>query len=167
MNSARRVVITGIGALTPIGSGVDAFWTGVWRGESAVRKVTRFDASAFRPQLAAEIDDFDPCAYLAPRRARRLDRFSEFAVASSLLALDDATLKPRSTALVNAGCYIGSALGGVAFGEAQHQTFLRDGPRHVSPTLALSVFGGAGPTNAIPKNARMPIVTASMRISAA
>ncbi len=64
-----------------------------------------------------------------------------------MLAVDDAALKPRSTALVNAGCYIGSALGGVAFGEAQHQTFLRDGPRHVSPTLALSVFGGAGPTN--------------------
>ena len=87
---SHRVVITGIGALTPVGSGADGLWAGVLRGRSAVRRVTRFDASSFRSQLAAEIDDFDPHAYLEPRRVRRLDRFSQLSVAASLQALDDA-----------------------------------------------------------------------------
>src|SRR5919202_235352 len=107
----QRVVITAIGAITPIGSGVDGLWAGVLRGASAVRRLTRFDPSPFRSQLAAEIDDFDPGAYLEPRRARRLDRYSQLAVAASLQAL---------------------AGGGLA---------------EVSPSLALSVFGGAAPSN--------------------
>src|SRR5438105_10598716 len=147
MNHAQRVVITGIGALTPIGCGVDAFWAGVQRGVSVVREVTRFDASAFRARLAAEIDGFDPCSYLSPRRAKRLDRFSQFSVASSLLAIADAGISRGTAELHAAGCYIGSALGGVAFAETQHDAFLRVGPHGVSPSLALSVFGGAGPTN--------------------
>src|SRR6266516_1890569 len=108
MNGAQRVVITGIGPLTPIGCGVDALWAGVQRGASAVREVTRFDASAFRARLAAEIDGFDPRSYLSPRQAKRLDRFSQFSVASSLLAMADAGLSPGTPELQAAGCYIGS-----------------------------------------------------------
>jgi 3-oxoacyl-[acyl-carrier-protein] synthase II len=121
----------------------------VLRGESAVRIVSRFDASPFRSHMAAEIsdDDFDPNAFLEPRRARRLDRFSQLSVAASLQAVADAQLRPCSTQLELAGCYIGSALGGVAFGEIQHQAYLRQGVGGVSPSLALSVFGAAGPTN--------------------
>jgi 3-oxoacyl-[acyl-carrier-protein] synthase II len=145
---AQRVVITGIGALTPVGCGVDAFWRGVRRGTSAVRTVTRFDPSPFRARLAAEIDDFDPYAFLPPRRARRLDRFSQFTVAASLLAVADARLSPGAAPLQQAGCYVGTALGGVAFAETQHEHFLHLGPRAVNPALALLVFGGAGPTNA-------------------
>jgi 3-oxoacyl-[acyl-carrier-protein] synthase II len=140
-------VITGIGALTPIGTGVNGFWDGIWRGESAVRRVTRFDPSPFRAQLAAEMNDFDAHTYLEPRRVRRLDRFSQFAVAASLLAINDADLQPRSPPMATAGCYIGSALGGVAFGEVQHAAFVHDGVGKVSPLVALAVFGGAGPTN--------------------
>jgi 3-oxoacyl-[acyl-carrier-protein] synthase II len=144
-----RVVITGIGALTPIGCGVDGLWAGVRRGTSAVRVVSRFDASAFRSRLAAEIDDadFDPNTYLAPRRARRLDRFSQLSIAASLQALADARLTPCPADATLAGCYIGSALGGVAFGETQHQAFMQQGVAGVNPSLALAVFGGAGPTN--------------------
>src|ERR687886_252483 len=144
---ARRVVITGIGAITPIGSGVDGLWAGLRRGVSAVRRLTRFDPSPFRSQLAAKIDDFDPGAYLEPRRARRLDRYSQLAVATSLQALADAGLAPHSGPVACAGCSIGSALGGVAFAEAQHQAYLRGGLAEVSPSLALSVFGGAAPSN--------------------
>ena len=147
MRARQRVVVTGIGAITPIGSGVDGLWSGVLRGVSAVRRVTRFDASPFRARLAAEIDDFDPYAYLEPRRARRLDRFSQLAVAASLQALDDARLTPHSASLGCAGCYIGSALGGVAFAEEQHQAYMTGGIGDVSPSLALSVFGGAAPSN--------------------
>ncbi len=118
-------------------------------GQSAVRPVTRFDAALFRSQLAAEIDadDFDPNAYLAPRRARRLDRFSQFSVVASLQAIADARLNQGSAVLENAGCYIGSALGGVAFAETEHLAFMQHGVQRVNPALALSVFGGAGPTN--------------------
>jgi 3-oxoacyl-[acyl-carrier-protein] synthase II len=119
------------------------------RGKSAVRLVTRFDPAPFRSHLAAEIDDadFDPSAYFEPRRARRLDRYSQLSVAASLQAVADAGLSGLTADLAEAGCYIGSALGGVAFGETQHQTFVQDGVQHVNPALALSVFGGAGPTN--------------------
>ena len=144
---SHRVVITGIGALTPVGSGADGLWAGVLRGRSAVRRVTRFDASSFRSQLAAEIDDFDPHAYLEPRRVRRLDRYSQLSVAASLQALADARLTPRTAPLDQAGCYIGSALGGIAFAEHQHDVFLQRGASDVNPSLALSVFGGAGPSN--------------------
>jgi 3-oxoacyl-[acyl-carrier-protein] synthase II len=147
MRGRQRVVVTGIGAITPIGSGVDGLWSGVLRGVSAVRRVTRFDASPFRSRLAAEVDNFDPHAYLEPRRARRLDRFSQLAVAASLQALEDARLTPHSARLACAGCYIGSALGGVAFAEEQHQAYMTAGIGEVSPSLALSVFGGAAPSN--------------------
>ncbi|MGI9147693.1 MAG: beta-ketoacyl-[acyl-carrier-protein] synthase family protein [Chloroflexota bacterium] len=145
----QRVVITGLGALTPIGCGADGLWDGVLLGKSAVREVSRFDATAFRSRLAAEIDDrdFDPAVYLEPRRARRLDRFSQLSVAASLQAIDDAGLTPGSATMAFAGCYLGSALGGVAFAEAQHQAFMQQGIARVNPSLALSVFGGAGPTN--------------------
>src|SRR5919202_6752946 len=123
----QRVVISAIGAITPIGSGVDGLWAGVLRGASAVRRLTRFDPSPFRSQLAAEIDDFDPGAYLEPRRARRLDRYSQLAVATSLQALDDAGLAPHSGPVACARCSIGSALGGVAFPAAQHPAHLRRG----------------------------------------
>lgn len=145
----QRVVVTGIGALTPIGCGVEGLWAGVRRGTSAVRVTTRFDSSPFRSRLAAEIDDqeFDPRAYLEPRRARRLDRFSQLSVAASLQAIADAHLPSASEVADFAGCYIGSALGGVAFGETQHRAFMDHGVAGVNPSLALAVFGGAGPTN--------------------
>jgi 3-oxoacyl-[acyl-carrier-protein] synthase II len=128
---------------------VNGLWSGVLRGKSAVRPVSRFDASPFRSHLAAEIDDddFDPNAYLQPRRARRLDRFSQLSVAASLQAVADAHLRPCSAQMDHAGCYVGTALGGVAFAETQHQAYIRHGVGGVSPSLALSVFGGAGPTN--------------------
>ena len=142
---SRRVVITGIGAITPIGSGREGLWDGVRRGESAGRPVTRFDAAPFRSKAAAEIDGFDPLEHMAARKARRLDRFSQLSVAASGQALADAG--PRSTDRKGAAVYLGSALGGTAFGEAQHERFLSGGMRAVEPTLALAVFGGAGATN--------------------
>jgi 3-oxoacyl-[acyl-carrier-protein] synthase II len=128
---------------------VDGLWAGVLGNRSAVRVVSRFDASPFRSRLAAEIDDrdFDPTAYLDPRRARRLDRYSQLSVAASLQAIADARLTPGDDALEFAGCYLGSALGGVAFAETQHQVYIDRGAGGVNPSLALSVFGGAGPTN--------------------
>jgi 3-oxoacyl-[acyl-carrier-protein] synthase II len=143
---SHRVVITGIGAITPIGHGAGGLWCGVRRGKSAVRRITRFDASPFRSQIAAEIKDFDPGAWLEPRRARRLERFSQFAVAASRQALDDSCLQLDGSS-EDIGVSVGSALGGVAFGEEQHEIMLQHGLRTVSPMTALTVFGGAGACN--------------------
>src|SRR5574338_812267 len=86
----RRVAVTGIGAITPIGHGADGLWAGVLRHRSAVSRLTRFDASPFPSRIAAQIDDFDPTDHLDVRRARRLDRFSQLAVASARMAALDA-----------------------------------------------------------------------------
>ena len=142
----HRVAITGIGAITPIGVGVEALWDGVRAGASAVRGITRFDPSHFSSRVAAEID-FDPLDYMSPKRARRLDRFSQFALVSAQMALDDAGLPATEAARAGAGIYVGSALGGMAFAEEQHESFVVNGPQQVNPLIALSVFGGAASSN--------------------
>ncbi|MBV9356542.1 MAG: beta-ketoacyl-[acyl-carrier-protein] synthase family protein [Chloroflexi bacterium] len=160
--SSRRVVITGIGAVTPIGHGAAGLWGGVERGQSAVRELTRFDPGPFRSRVAAEIDDFDARAFLTDRRARRLDRFSQLAVVAAHQAMCDAELDPVRDLPESTGCYLGSALGGVAFAEAQHRAFLGRGAAAVSPALALSVFGGAAGSNiAIELGLRGPSVSNS------
>lgn len=144
----QRVAITGIGVLTPIGHGPDGLWQGLRRGRSAVRTITRFDASPFRSRMAAEIDDFDPHVFLGEKRARRLDRYSQFGVAVGLLAARDAGFEAGPGVLPKeAGCYVGSALGGVAFAEEQHRRYIQSGVGGVSPSLALAVFGGAAASN--------------------
>ncbi len=143
----RRVAITGIGAITPIGTGADGLWAGVLANRSAVSEIDRFDASAFPSRIAAQINDFDPADHLDVRRARRLDRFSALSVAASRLAMEDARIEIRNGQAARTGVWIGSALGGVAFGEEQHAGFVARGARGVSPTLALAVFGGAGASN--------------------
>ena len=144
----RRVAVTGIGAVTACGSGAgsNGFWDGVRRGHPGTARVTRFDPSAFRSHVAAEVDGFDPGAYMGPRQAKRLDRFAQFALASGRLALEDAAFVANGAAQDTA-VYLGSALGGIAFAEAQHARYLAGGLRAVDPTLALAVFGGAGATN--------------------
>jgi 3-oxoacyl-[acyl-carrier-protein] synthase II len=142
----HRVAITGIGALTPIGHGRAGLWQGVRRGQPAVRTVTRFDPNLFRARCAAEIDGFEPIEYMEPKRARRLDRFSQLAVAAAIQAADDAGLCVERCP-DDVGCTLGTALGGVAFAEQQHDAYVRRGPAGVSPALALSVFGAAGSSN--------------------
>lgn len=142
----QRVAITGIGAITPIGTGVENLWAGVRSGESAVRRITRFDPSYFSSQVAAEVA-FDPLDYMTAKRARRLDRFSQFALVCSQMALEDAGLSAEGAACSGAGIYVGSALGGIAFAEEQHESYVVNGPHHVNPLLALSVFGGAASSN--------------------
>ena len=143
-SAKHRVLITGIGAVTPIGHGVDGLWSGVQCRTSAVRVVSRFDASPFRSQLAAEAQDFDAGEDLDRRRVRRLDRYSQFAVVAGLQAVADANLEIDDGLADSTGCYIGSALGGVAFGEVQHRAFLEGGTPAVDPGVALAVFSGAG-----------------------
>jgi len=139
----RRVVITGIGPITASGIGVNAFWEGLRRGHSPIRRVDRFDASAFRSQLAAQVDDFDALDHLENQEARRLDRFGQFTLAATKLALKDADLDPASVEPSRGAVQMGSALGGIAQAEEQVEIFRKGGLRAVNPRLALSVFSGA------------------------
>ncbi|MBV9774386.1 MAG: beta-ketoacyl-ACP synthase II [Gemmatimonadetes bacterium] len=143
----RRVVVTGIGCLTPIGSGVEGLWSGLQRRESAVKRIDRFDPSPFRSQIAAQVDDFDPLDYMDRNRARRMERYAQFSVASSRMALEDAALDPASVDPERVAVQMGSALGGVAYGEGQFNSYLQGGVRAVDPLLALAVFNGSASCN--------------------
>jgi 3-oxoacyl-[acyl-carrier-protein] synthase II len=143
----RRVVITGIGCVTPIGTGVEALWDGLRRRESAVRRIDRFDPSPFRTHIAAQVDGFEPTDYMDRNRARRTERYAQFSIASARLALEDASLDPASVDPDRAGVLLGSALGGVAYGENQFTNYVHRGVRGVDPMLALAVFNGASSCN--------------------
>ena len=147
MGEPRRVVITGIGAITPIGIGVEGLWDGLRRGASAVRGITRFDPSPFRTRIAAQVDDFHPTDHIEERRARRIDRFGQLSVAASRLALEDALLDPAREDRDRVGAMMGTALGGVGMAESQHARYVEGGIRAVDASLALMVFAGAASCN--------------------
>ena len=159
----RRVWITGIGPITAIGTGRDAFRVGLRAGDSPIKRIDRFDPSPFRSQVAAQIDDFEPGAWMPPKTARQLDRFSQFGLVAGRLALDDARLRPGVDGAASAdriGIYLGSALGGIAYAEEQHERYLERGIKAVAPNLALAVFGGAAPANlGIALDVRGPILS--------
>ena len=159
----RRVVVTGIGAITPIGISGASLWEGVRAERSAVRSLTRFDPSIFRSHNAAEVNDFVPADHLESKRAKRLDRFGQFSVVAARQALEDAHLDLASEDRDRIGAMMGSALGGVAYAEDQLGMFLTQGLRAVEPMLALTVFGGASSCNiAIEFGVRGPNSTNAM-----
>jgi 3-oxoacyl-[acyl-carrier-protein] synthase II len=145
--SERRVAITGLGPVTPIGIGVEPFWDGLRSARSVVRTLTRFDPAPFRSHVAAEVDGFDPSVYMEPRRAKRLDRCSQFTLAAARLALVDAGIELEREDRERIGAMMGTALGGVAFAEQEHGKYLAGGVRAVEPGLALTVFVGAASCN--------------------
>lgn len=140
---SRRVVITGLGLVTPIGIGREAVWARLQEPRSAVTQISRFDPSPFRSHIAAEINEFDPIAMLSQRQARRTDRCSQLALAAADLAIDDARLELSRESADRVGVIMGTALGGIGFAEEENGKYLRDGTRGVDPLLALTVFGGA------------------------
>ncbi|HEX3928854.1 MAG TPA: beta-ketoacyl-[acyl-carrier-protein] synthase family protein [Gemmatimonadales bacterium] len=139
----RRVVVTGLGLVTPIGIGTRDVWTRLQDGHSAVQTITRFDPSPFRSHVAAQVDDFDPVAMLSAKQARRTDRCSQLALAASRLAIEDAALDLARETPDRVGVMMGTALGGVGFAEMEYRKYLEGGVRDVDPLLALTVFGGA------------------------
>jgi 3-oxoacyl-[acyl-carrier-protein] synthase II len=135
----RRVVVTGLGPVTPLGTGKELFWEGLVRGRSGITAIESFDASGLPSRIAGEIKDFDPLSYMDPKDARRMDRFCQFAVAAARLALADAGLR-EGRELEDAGVkgdraavVVGSGIGGIATVEEQHLRLLRKGFTRVSP----------------------------------
>jgi 3-oxoacyl-[acyl-carrier-protein] synthase II len=142
----RRVALTGVGVVSPIGIGRDAFWAGLVEGRSGVRRITAFDPTPYETQIGGEVADFDPSAFMDRKEVRRNDRFVQFALAATRLALDDAGLviTPRNAERI--GVIIGSGIGGAGTWEEQHQILLERGPGRVSPFFVpmLMLNGGSG-----------------------
>jgi 3-oxoacyl-[acyl-carrier-protein] synthase II len=129
----KRVVITGMGVISPIGIGLDSFWNGLAAGKNAVTKITHFDASKFYSQIAAEVKDFNPADYFDKKEARRLVRFIQFAVAASKMAAENANLTINKENAADIGTIIGSGIGGIGFLEEQVKVLLEKGPDKLSP----------------------------------
>lgn len=140
---SSRVVITGIGPITAVGTGVESFWAGLRRERSPVRRITRFDPAPWRSRLAAEVEDFEATDYIERNTARRLDRFGHFAIGSSRMAIEDAALDTTKLDPDRVAVQMGTALGGVAYGEVQSARLALEGARAVDPRVALTTFGGA------------------------
>ena len=147
MRNGRRVAVTGLGVVTPIGTGVDSFWQGLRSRRSAVRTVTRFDPEPFRSHMAGEVGDFDPGDWVDAKRAKRLDRCSLFTLAAARMALVDAHLDLAREDPDRSGAMMGTALGGAPHAEADHERYIKGGIKAVDPGLALNVFAGASSTN--------------------
>lgn len=159
----HRVAITGIGVVTPIGTGRRDFWEGVRTSRRGVAPVTRFDVSSYKTRIAGEIPGFDFADFFSPKRAGRMDRFAQLSIAAAQLALEDAGLAIgeglHAIPETDMGVTIGSALGGAPSAEADHVAFSESGLRSVQPSLATRVFAGAGACNvAIAFQARGPVL---------
>jgi 3-oxoacyl-[acyl-carrier-protein] synthase II len=136
MSSPRRVVVTGIGVITPLGIGLERFWSAVRAGISGVKSIRHFDASDLLTQFAATVDDFEPEQFLGRKEARHMDRTTQMAVSAARMALADAGLAEGGFDPYDVGVTVGTGIGGLITFEGEHVTFLEDGPRRVSPFLA-------------------------------
>ncbi|SCM80508.1 3-oxoacyl-(acyl-carrier-protein) synthase II [uncultured Sporomusa sp.] len=129
----KRVVITGMGAITPIGIGTDAFWQALLAGKSGIDRITRFDASEYSTQIAGEVKDFDPVKYIDKKEAKRMDRCTQFAVAAAKMAFEDAGINLEQEDRSRMGTLIGSGIGGMDTLHDQYKTLFEKGPGRISP----------------------------------
>ncbi|WP_164215005.1 beta-ketoacyl-ACP synthase II [Virgibacillus sp. YIM 98842] len=129
----RRVVITGLGAVTPMGNDTKSLWKNVVAGKSGIDFVTKVDKDEFPTKIAAEVKDFDPTHYMEKKDARKMDPFTQYAVASSKMAVEDAKLTIDDSNAHRVGVWIGSGIGGMSTWEDQHEKYLNKGARRVSP----------------------------------
>ena len=131
----RRVVVTGLGAVTPIGNDVESFWNGLKEKKVGIAPITAFDTTEYKAKLAAEVKDFDPKACMDPKTAKRMERFSQFAVAASKEALEDAGISMEHEDPYRVGVCVGSGIGSLQAVEREHQKLLEKGPGRVNPLL--------------------------------
>ncbi|TXG88407.1 MAG: beta-ketoacyl-[acyl-carrier-protein] synthase II [Rhodocyclaceae bacterium] len=129
----RRVVITGLGIVSPVGNSIDQAWQNIIAGKSGIGRVTRFDASTFPTQIAGEVKDFDIGTYLSPKEARRMDTFIHYGMAAGIQAVKDAGLDAHSLDSERIGVAIGSGIGGLPLIENTHDEYIKSGIRKVSP----------------------------------
>ena len=129
----RRVVVTGLGLVTPLGIGVEKTWTAIIAGRSGVGRITRFDPSEFPSQIAAEVKNFDPADFIEKKEIKKMDKFIQFGVAAAKMAVEDSGLRITDAIAERVGVYVGSGMGGLPAIEATHSKLLEGGVKKVSP----------------------------------
>ena len=163
----RRVVITGMGVVTPVGTGIVQFWDNMISGKSGVSRIETFDVEKIASKIAAQIKDFDPTAFMDAKAAKRMDRFAQFAVAATVLALEDSGLKITGENENDVGVYIGSGIGGLATLESQHKILLERGADRVSPfIIPMMICNMAAAQASIISGAKGPVSTATTACAA-
>ena len=135
MGKNRRVVVTGMGAITPIGNSVEEFWNGIKEGKTGFGPITYFDTADYRCKLAAEVKDFDPAQYMDKKSARRMEQFCQFAVAAAGQAISDASLDMEQEDPYMVGCSVGSGIGSLQAMEREYDRLKEKGPGRVGPML--------------------------------
>lgn len=138
--SGRRVVVTGIGLVTPLGTGTLKTWEALLRGKSGIGPITRFDAGRFETRIAGEVRDFDPLTWIDRKEVRKMDLFTQYAVAAAALAVEDAGIDPAALRGERTGVCVGSGIGGIGSLEETHRTFLEKGPGRVSPYFLIQLI---------------------------
>ena len=131
--STRRIVVTGLGLVTPLGTGVDKTWAALCAGQSGIGRITKFDPAAYDAQIAGEVRDFDPAQFIEKKEIKKMDTFIHYAVGAAQLAVDDAGLKVAPEEATKVGVYIGSGIGGLGSIEHYHEVLKEKGPGRVSP----------------------------------
>jgi 3-oxoacyl-[acyl-carrier-protein] synthase II len=159
--SSKRVVITGLGLVSPLGVGVDRTWKALLEGESGIGPITKFDASAYSSQIAGEVKEFDALDYMDKKEVRKMDPFIQYAIAAAAQAVEDANIPQTILEGDRTGVYVGSGIGGIGAIENQHEILLDKGPSRVSPFFLISSiineasgqisikYGARGPNSAI------------------
>ncbi|MEA4986986.1 MAG: beta-ketoacyl-ACP synthase II [Anaerovorax sp.] len=160
----RRVVVTGLGAISPVGNQVDTFWNGLISGKNGIDFITKFDTSDYKVKIAAEVKDFEPLKYMEKAEARKQDLFSQYAIAAAVQAVEDAGISEENTDPARLGVYVGSGTGGMSTFFDEAQKLLSKGPNRISPFFIPMMIGNMATGNiAIRFNAQgpsLPIVTA-------
>ena len=131
--STRRVVVTGLGVITPLGTGVEKTWKAICAGESGIARITKFDPAAYDAQIAGEVKDFDPAQFIEKKEIKKMDTFIHYAVGAAQLAVDDAGFTVAPEEAMRVGVYIGSGIGGLGSIEHYHKILQEKGPGRVSP----------------------------------
>jgi 3-oxoacyl-[acyl-carrier-protein] synthase II len=131
--TTRRVVVTGIGLVSPLGIGTDANWRGLLAGRSGISRITRFDTSAYTSQIAGEVKGFDPLQFVEKKDVKKMDIFIQYAIAAAQFAMDDASLEITDANAASVGVFVGSGIGGFTSIEREHEVLLKGGPRRISP----------------------------------
>jgi len=146
----RRVVVTGLGMVTPLGTGVENNWEAVCSGKSGIGPVTKFDVADFPSKIAGEVTDFEPGDFLEKQQIRRFDEFIHYGIAAARMAMEDSGLKIDESNAHRVGCVTGTGLGGLAMLEHFHGVLMEKGPRKISPFFIPGII-----VNMVP--ARLPL----------
>lgn len=140
----KRAVVTGIGVVTPVGNNLEEFWSNLTGGNSGLGPITRFDTEGYTSKIAAEVRNFDPAEFINRKEARRMDRFTQFAVAATAMAVDNAGIDLEKINRARAGVILGSGVGGIETLEQQHKVLLERGPGRVSPSFIPMMISNMG-----------------------